>query len=97
MQKIVPDLDVFLDVASLRSGDDWQTRIFDAIGSRDVFYLFWSRQPKPRNGWKQSGGWRFRPKGLDFIDPVPLESPKTAPPPEELASRHFGDWTLNVR
>lgn len=33
-------------------------------------------------------------KGVDFIDPVPLESPDVCPPPKELAETHFNDWTL---
>ncbi len=31
---------------------------------------------------------------VGFIDPVPLISPRLAPPPDELASRHFNDWML---
>jgi hypothetical protein len=30
----------------------------------------------------------------DFIDPVPLEGPEYAPPPRELAAKHFNDPLL---
>jgi hypothetical protein len=33
---------------------------------------------------------------LDYISPVPLVSPSAVPPPQELASLHFNDWTLSV-
>jgi hypothetical protein len=33
-------------------------------------------------------------KGLDAISPVPLDPPAEAPPPPELASLHFSDFTL---
>jgi hypothetical protein len=65
LQKVLPELDVFVDVQSLRSGQRWRDEIRRAIG-----------------------------KGLDFIDPAPLEPPDLAPPPKELASLHFGDRHL---
>jgi len=46
MQKILPNLDVFLDVISLRSGDRWEQSITDEIGRRDAFFLFWSRSAR---------------------------------------------------
>jgi len=36
-------------------------------------------------------------RGAEFIDPVPLCGPDAAPPPEELAAKHFDDWTLAFR
>jgi hypothetical protein len=40
--------------------------------------------------------WRcaLEARGIDFIDPVPLESPDIAPPPIELVELHFNDWEL---
>jgi hypothetical protein len=38
--------------------------------------------------------WALASRGIEFIDPVPLESPSDAPPPSELASLHFNDWVL---
>lgn len=95
MQKAVPQLDVFLDVARLRSGDDWQQRIRQEILQRDVLYLFWSRAAAESHWveWEWRCGLRLH--GVEFIDPVPLVSPDEVPPPSELADRlHFNDWVL---
>ena len=94
--KVLPDLDVFLDVLSLRSGDDWQSRIREEIKVRDVFYLFWSLAAS-RSEWVDFE-WRtaLAERGRDYIDPVPLEQARFAPPPTELAGLHFGDWTLSL-
>jgi hypothetical protein len=96
MQKALPDLDVFLDVARLRSGEDWVARLEHEIAARDVMYLFWSRAAS-RSQWVDRE-WRLalRTRGMRFIDPVPLEDPTCAPPPPELAERHFNDWTLQM-
>jgi hypothetical protein len=98
IQKGAPDLDIFLDVASLRSGEHWQERLNSEIVRRDVFYLFWSAAAS-RSEWV-NWEWRcaLRERGIDFIDPCPLEPPDQIPPPRELADRlHFNDWTLAYR
>jgi TIR domain len=94
MQKVVSDLNVFLDVASLRSGENWMERLQHEIVTRDVFYLFWSL-PASRSPWVERE-WRtaLSTRGLEFIDPVPLAPPSKVPPPRELASLHFNEWTL---
>ena len=95
MLKVVPDLDVFLDVASLRSGQNWSQRILREVPARDVFYLFWS-DAASRSEWVERE-WRCAlvRRGLDYIDPVPLVSPERVPPPPELAAHlHFNDWML---
>lgn len=97
MLKVLPDLDVFLDVTSLRSGEYWQNRLEEEIVTRDIFYLFWSVAARASSwvDWE----WRtaMRTKGLDHIEPVPLDSPNKAPPPPELAKLHFNEWTLFFR
>ncbi len=97
MLKILPDLDIFLDIASLRSGENWEKRLNEEIAIRDIFYLFWSRAAS-RSRWVQKE-WRtaLSTKGIDYIDPVPLVSPSEVPPPAELASLHFNEWTLPYR
>jgi hypothetical protein len=97
MQKILPKLDVFMDVVSLRSGDLWRQRLVAEIACRDAFFLFWSRSASASR-WVDFE-WRtaLKERGPEFIDPVPLESPEIAPPPEELSDRHFGDWSLRMR
>jgi len=97
MQKVAPQLEVFLDVLSLRSGEDWAKRLWKAIPEHDVFYLFWSISAS-QSGWVEKE-WRcaLKTRGLDFIDPVPLVSPELVPPPRELAKKHFNDWTLALK
>jgi hypothetical protein len=92
--KALPDLDIFLDVMSLRSGDFWEPRLRKEIKSRDVFYLFWSAAAR-RSDWV-TREWRIalEEKGINYIDPVPLDPPDVAPPPPELAARHFNDGIL---
>ena len=95
LQKGAPDLDVFLDVARLRSGENWQVKLQRELLSRDVLYLFWS-EAASRSQWVE-WEWRcgLREHGIGFIDPVPLVSPERVPPPNELAGQlHFNDWVL---
>lgn len=94
MQKVVPELEVFLDVSSLRSGERWKERLEKEILSRDVLFLFWS--PSAMASEYVDWEWRLAlaHRGIDFIDPIPLESPERAPPPDELKDKHFRDWTL---
>src|SRR5262249_35737413 len=40
MLSVVPDLDIFMDVVALRSGERWQERLEEEITGRDVLYLF---------------------------------------------------------
>lgn len=97
MQKLIPALDVFVDIVSIRSGENWARRLEAEIERRGAFYLFWS-EAASRSEWVERE-WRtaLRLKGLDGIDPVPLESPKKAPPPAELRALHFNEWTLACR
>jgi hypothetical protein len=94
MQKILPDLDVFLDVVSLRSGERWEDRLQEEILARDVFYLFWS-EAAMKSHWVNFE-WHFalEARGENFIHPIPLSPPEIAPPPSELQSKHFRDWML---
>jgi hypothetical protein len=94
MLKLLPELDIFLDVASLRSGENWEKRLENEIKIRDVFYLFWSSAAS-KSQWVEKE-WRtaLLTKGIDYIDPVPLEPPNMVPPPPELSSLHFNEWTL---
>ncbi|MCK4613989.1 MAG: toll/interleukin-1 receptor domain-containing protein [Thermoplasmata archaeon] len=94
IQKALPNLNIFIDMLSLRSGQNWEQEIRKIIPSKDIFYLFWSGNAK-RSHWVEKE-WRcaLEMKGLDFIDPVPLVSPEIVPPPEELSAKHFDDWTL---
>ncbi len=94
MNIAAPHMDIFIDVLSLRSGQDWKSELERVIPASDVFYLFWSENAL-ESEWVELE-WRcaLKARGIDFIDPVPLISPEKAPPPKELASKHFNDWTL---
>src|SRR5258708_28342388 len=50
MQKILPQLEIFLDVVSLRSGEEWQSKLWQVIPEHDIFYLFWSANAK-KSAW----------------------------------------------
>ena len=94
IQTALPELDIFLDVLKLRSGKDWKKQLEEEIPRRDVFYLFWS-QAASRSPWvKWEWNLALSRRGLDYIQPVPMVSPREVPPPPELAGLHFKDWTL---
>lgn len=91
MKKVAPGLDVFLDVMSLRSGDQWLQKIENHVDTRDIFYLFWS-QAASNSEWVDHE-WRLalKKRGIHYISPVPLVEPQIAQPPTELSSLHFND------
>jgi hypothetical protein len=94
MQKVAPQLEVFLDVLTLRSGENWLEQIRSRIRSAEKFFLFWSanaqRSTEVEREWRSALEWR----GLNFIDPIPLVEPSQVPPPEELSELHFNDAYL---
>lgn len=94
MLKVAPRLNVVVDVARLRSGENWQTRLKEEILSSDVLYLFWSKFAA-RSRWVK-WEWRcaLKERGIEFIDPVPLVPPDMARPPRQLTAKHFNDWVL---
>jgi len=94
MQKIAPGLDPFLDVLKLRSGQYWEQELWREIPRSDVFYLFWSSNALASEWVEKEWRCALKSKGIEFIDPVPLEPPDLAPPPRELGAKHFNDWIL---
>jgi hypothetical protein len=94
MKKILPDLDVFLDVLSLRSGHDWEQQLRFHIPAKDVFFLFWSANAACSKEVEKEWRLALDLRGLEYIDPVPLVDPRESPPPKELASLHFNDLYL---
>jgi hypothetical protein len=97
MQKILPDLELFLDVLKMRSGEYWEETLWKVIPENDVFYLFWSRYAKDSAWVEKEWKCALQTKGLDFINPVPLVTPDEVPPPDELKQKHFNDWILAYR
>ena len=91
IKKVRPDLKLFVDVDSLRSGTNWEKAVKAEIDRRDMFFLCWSRNA--RDSSEVGKEWRYAldTKGLDSIEPIPLEPPEMCPPPAELSGKHFND------
>jgi hypothetical protein len=94
MEVAYKGLAVFVDVIDFRSAEYWESALFTRISASDVFYLFWCRHAKKSEWVQREWRWALKIKGLDFIDPVPLEGPQYAPPPDELVAKHFNDPLL---
>jgi tetratricopeptide (TPR) repeat protein len=95
IQKAIPQLDIFLDVASLRSGQHWAEQLAKEVTGRDIFYLFWSAHARASEWVRREWQMALQTRGIDYIDPIPLVSPDEVPPPVELATHlHFNDWVL---
>jgi hypothetical protein len=94
IQKIAPNLEFKMDIKDIRSGQKWKKSLRELIETSDIFYLFWSENAKNSNWVEKEWRCALKLKGIDFIDPVPLESPEDVPPPVELTEKHFNDWTL---
>lgn len=90
-------LDVFLDCLSMNPGDLWKPRLESEIQERDLFLLFWSAHAG-KSKWVE---WEWRTalsrRGLEDIEPHPLDPVQDAPPPPELADLHFGDPLVIMR
>lgn len=96
MKKVRPDMDVFFDVDSLRSGEDWEKALHYEIEKRDILFLCWSHFAR-QSKWVDAE-WRYamEQKGIDCIEPVPIEPPNICPPPDELKQKHFNDKLLYI-
>lgn len=84
-------IEVFLDNLSIKQGDYWEKEIYQNILSSEVFLLFWSKAAKNSEWVEKEWTFALDNRGIDFIQPIPLEDPEIAPPPERLASKHFHD------
>ncbi len=87
-------VNVFLDVLSLRAGEDWEKNITTEIDRCDALYLFWSDAARKSRWVDHEWHLALRKRGPEFIWPVPLADPRDVPPPRELASAHFNDAIL---
>ena len=94
MEAAYKGLDVFVDVVNLRSGQNWERELAEQISKADVFYLFWCCHAMKSEWVAREWHWALAAKGQQFIDPVPLQGPALAPPPNELAAKHFNDPLL---
>ncbi len=96
MKKARPDLNVFFDVESLRSGQKWKEALESEIDKSSVLFLCWSKFAR-ESEWVDFE-WRYalEKKGEDFIDPIPIDPPELCPPPAELQQKHFNDRMIYV-
>lgn len=90
-----PDMDLFIDMHSLNRGEHWESRLYNEILRRDLFYLFWSSNAAKSEWVNRELTYALSNKNEDAIEPIPLEPPEICPPPPALQNRHFGDWTLH--
>jgi hypothetical protein len=98
IQKGLPSLDIFMDVLSLRSGQNYEQLLFQNIKSRDIFYLFWSHAARNSEWVEKEWRYAYQYKKVEDINPIPLDPPEKVPPPKELAEQlHFNDWPLIYR
>ena len=96
MRKARPDIDIFFDVDSLRSGDDWKQALWREIDKRDVLFLCWSEYARESKWVDAEWRYAYKSKGPEYIEPVPIDPPSKCPPPEELAKKHFNDNLLYI-
>lgn len=61
---------------------------------RDVLYLCWSHNSSTSPWVKREWEHAYETKGIDSIEPIPLEPPDEYPPPPKLAGKHFNDRCL---
>lgn len=96
MKSARPDMKIFFDVTSLRSGQAWEPALTAGIEESDVLYLCWSLHARASR-WVDAE-WRYAlaNKGLDAIEPIPIDPPELCPPPEELKHKHFNDSLLYI-
>ena len=96
MQKARPEMEIFFDVNSLRSGEEWEHILQREIEKRDILFLCWSKNAKESEWVSKEWHYALQNKGADSIEPIPLEPPSECPPPEELKHKHFNDAMLFI-
>ena len=97
VHKVCPNIDIFIDFDGLKSGQDWEDELYKEIEARDIFYLCWSRYAKQSKYVEKEWRYALKTKGIDAIEPIPLEDPALCEPPEELKSKHFNDREIELK
>jgi len=85
--------EVFLDVDSLRAGQDWKAQLARAIDEADILQLFWSENSSQseycRYEWDYALNYRCTDTNcVGFIRPVYWRTP-LPPPPQRLSHLNF--------
>jgi len=94
MKKARPDMDIFFDVETLRSGMDWERAVRAEIERRDILFLCWSLAARESRWVDREWRYAMSNKGIECIEPIPIDPPDRCPPPDELASKCFQDREL---
>ena len=94
MKKARPDMDIFFDVETLRSGMEWEKALRAEIERRDILFLCWSRAARESRWVEREWRYALSNKGIECIEPIPIDPPDRCPPPAELASKCFRDREL---
>lgn len=97
LRKARPDLDLFFDVETLRSGDKWEECLGKAIDDSDILFLCWSKNASDSKWVEYEWNYALNKKGIEAIEPIPLDDPRSCPPPSKLSSMHFNDTLIYVR
>lgn len=96
MKKARPDMDVFFDVETLRSGQKWEEALKNEIDNRSIFFLCWSKSASELKWVDFEWRYALEKKGDECIEPIPIEPPEICPPPIELREKHFNDKMVYV-
>jgi hypothetical protein len=85
--------EVFMDTYSIRTGENWQAALANAIAEADIFQLFWSANSavseNVKDEWEYAMTYRCPDtKCAAFIRPVYWVNP-WPPPPAELGHLNF--------
>lgn len=96
MRKARPDLDIFFDIETLRSGQEWEKALWEEIDKRDVLFLCWSHSAKASPWVEKEWRYALSHKGDTGVEPIPIDPPDTCPPPPELQQKHFNDKMLYI-
>lgn len=81
MKKARPDMDIFFDIESLRSGQKWEEALKSEISNRDILFLCWSKFARDSKWVDMEWRYALESKGEDCIEPIPIDSPDVCPPP----------------
>ena len=65
IQKARPDLEIFFDVESMRSGEKWEERIKKEIDEKDVLFLCWSVNTSKSEWVDREWRYAYKRKGAD--------------------------------
>jgi hypothetical protein len=90
-------LETFVDVLTLRPGDVWNPKIFEAIDESDLFVVIWSKNARDSKWVRKESRYALRRykrhRSPDFR-PIPVEGPPIASVPRGLRAYHFNDELL---